>query len=86
MTEVALTLFEGVEGRRVGVFWIALIVIHVHRQRFDVCNVGPVEEEHLMGCDLASACPVSAVVMVVLVMHLHGCHLQGRLLGDGASH
>lgn len=49
MTEVALTLFEGVEGRRVRVFWIALIVIHVHRQRFDVCYVGPVEEEHLMG-------------------------------------
>lgn len=49
MTEVALTLFEGVEGRRVRVFRIALVVIHRRRQRFDVCNVGPVEEEHWMG-------------------------------------
>lgn len=48
MTEVALTLFEGVEGRRVRVFRIPLAVIHHRRQRFDVCHVGPVEEEHWM--------------------------------------
>lgn len=88
MTEVALTLFEGVEGRRVRVFRVALVVIHRRRQRFDVCHVGPVEEEHwLGGRDLASACPVSAVVMVVLVVTFTAVNLQGRLLGgDTASH
>lgn len=45
----APTLFEGVEGRRVRVLRVALVVAHVHRQGFDICDVGPVEAERWVG-------------------------------------